>query len=212
MKTWIISLMMYPCLLLAQTKQDDYNIYSKYLKVYQNEKKAKLNFVVKESTDYGIKYNPTEIKDIADDLRGYLNGDKVSASNVLLLYREFAKTIKTNTLWIPLILQLHQQMQNEYILKNVFSNNLRVTVIGNHEYENYFKSYKHLTEGWELFHHKFSNKAILIQLSQIASDGKRAVFYFSSQCGGLCGTGRLILFYKQNDEWEYFDTLSIWQS
>jgi hypothetical protein len=212
MKALIITLTLFPFFALAQTKQDNYDIYSKYLKIYQNEKKTEFNFVIRESTDYVTKYKSKDIEEIGDELRGYLIGDKVSMSSVQFLYRQFIPTLKADTLWMPLIFQLDQEMKKEYVLKNMFSNDLRATVITNKEYDKYFRNSRNLTKEWKTFHRKFPNRAVIAQFSQIAYDNKRAVFYFSSQCGGLCGVGQLVLFYKDNAEWKYLCTLLIWQS
>lgn len=69
-----------------------------------------------------------------------------------------------------------------------------------------------IDEGWATFHEDYPGYSLLVNLSEIVSDGKRAIFYMSHRCGGLCGAGYMVLFYKDTSGWRFTCTLPIWMS
>jgi hypothetical protein len=212
MRSVILILAFFPCLVFAQATKEDYAMYSQYLDLNQKDKSAQFNFIVRQSTDYIIKYDKTSINEMVNEFRGFTKEDKESIADLEALYRLFIPVLKTDTLWIPLIAELNQKMQYKFVVKNEFSPGLQTTVIRDHAYKKYFGKHKNIKKGWERFHGHYGKISLLIDLSAIANDGKHAVFYFARRCGGLCGAGQLVLFYKENSEWKYLMTLNIWQS
>lgn len=205
-------LLLLPGIALAQATKEDYAIYSQYLKHYRAESAYKVNFIVRESTDYIRKYDSTGIKDIVTQLRNFLNGDPVSVSNVRFMYKAFADTLKKDTIWMPLITTLNQKMKSEFILKNKFSKSLHAGFISNNNYSTYFGNSKELEKGWAKFHQHYTKSAVLVEFSAIAGDNKRAVFYFIEQSGSIGAKGYIVFCYKENNKWKFIPTLPLWQS
>jgi len=216
MKCLLITLFLLPCFVFSQNANDTCVIYSQYLKLYQNKKGVKLRLVVKESLDYSSKYDEAGLSSVVQDMRDYSHGKQPTLSSFGILPYGYAETLKKDTLWVPLIAELDKKLSDNSNIKNEFAPELETVVIGKNEYNKYHsnkinKSYKSIQRGWDKFHHKYG-KAALIGLSEVVSDGKRSVFYFTSNYGGLGGEGGLVLFYKENSEWQFLMYLRIWQA
>ncbi|MFI5136347.1 MAG: hypothetical protein ACHQIM_00880 [Sphingobacteriales bacterium] len=210
----ILLLLLFPCLAFSQATKGDYDIYSKYLKVFQaNKKVEKICFVVNETTAYSQKYFLPDVDQVVTDLTGYLKGDQTLLSEVSFTFRDVIHTLTKDTLWIPVIAELSQKIKQNFKIENNFSSDLQTIVIGNNTAKKYFrhsKTVKQIDRNWVRFHRKYPMPSALIELSEIASDGQRAVFYFSTRCGGLCGDSDLIFFSKENGEWKFLAKAPLW--
>jgi len=216
MKYLLTILFLLPCFVFSQKADESYAIYSQYLKRYQTKKGVKVRLVIKESLDYSSKYDEASLLSVVKDIKDYSDGKQSALLSFGLLPDGYAETLKKDTLWIPLIAELDKKLSDNSNIKNEFAPELETVVIGKREYNKYHnteinKSYKSIQQGWDTFHHKYG-KAALIGLSEIVSDGKRAVFYFTSNYGGLGGEGGLVLFYKENSKWRFLMYLRIWQA
>ena len=195
----------------AQNGTAVYGIYTQYLKQFKLDRKSEANFVITKSTYYGRKYDPY-VKEVAGDLRACLNGDKSAVSTAVFSYGSFINILKTDTSWIALIDELAKKMKQKFVIKNKFPVDLGVTVINGHTYKRYFGDNKNILKNWINFHDKYPKPAYLIDFSDIVSDSKHAVFYFAYRCGGLCGSGCLVLLYKEGADWKFLRTLHIWDA
>jgi len=211
-KILIVAAVCFPSLVFAQASKEDYAIYSQCLKNYQKEKDKKMYFVVKESADYIRKYDTVEIRNIIAELRGYLSGDLASATDVKFMYRSFADTLKKDTLWMPLLEQLDKKSKSEFVLENKFSKKLQTVMIRSEDADAFFIKVKDFRKSWAAFQYHYSKRAVMVEFSEIATDGKRAVFYFVSKCGGLCGNGFIVFCYKENNHWKFIPTFPRWVS
>lgn len=143
-----------------------------------------------------------------NEFRDYLKGDKLAESS-FFKFESFKDTLKKDTLWLPLIARLNQRLHKEHIIKNIFSKDMHVSMFTYNQYAEYFEE-KSINDSWIEFHEDFPGHSILTDLSEIVSDDKRAVFYFSWRCGGSCGDGSLILFYKAKSGWKYVCSIPMW--
>lgn len=68
--------------------------------------------------------------------------------------------------------------------------------------------------GWEGFYKKHPKAAGVWQLSRPGYNpsGNEAELYLGHHCGGLCGTGHLILLTKENGRWKVKNRLMLWIS
>jgi len=110
-------------------------------------------------------------------------------------------------------------MKRSFKIENNFSPVLQTTIIDTDQYNKYFKKFKtskQIERNWQRFHKNYNissmynRSSILIEFSDIASDGKEAAFYFSWRCGGLCGEGDLVFFSKENGEWKFLHLTPLW--
>ncbi|HEY2582722.1 MAG TPA: hypothetical protein VGI43_12990 [Mucilaginibacter sp.] len=207
MKSMFLSFLLLPCILKAQDDKESYAIYSQYLRQFRNEK-SRADFVIRTSTDNIRKYHSDDVSEMVTGLRGYVKGD----FSFEFFFRPKVNDLRKDTLWIPLIDELSKKIKNEFIIKNEFAPDLQCILISDGIYRKYFGNNKYIDKNWNRFHVQYPIPAFLIDLSEIVGDGKRAVFYFGSHCGGLCGSGSLILFYKDGSEWRFLTTISLWNS
>lgn len=207
MKLMVILFIFSPCLVFGQKIKDDYSIYSKYLEVFKHEHGNDINFVIRVSLDRR-KEIESSTWDILDDSRSYLKG-----SQTLGFFRRefFRDTLKKDTMWLPLIAALDQEQKQVQFINGKLLKDLPISMLSDYQYDEYFGNNR-VEEGWASFHEDYPGKSFLITLSRVVRDEKRAAFYFSSQCGGLCGHGCLVLFYKDLQGWRYVGTLSMWNA
>jgi hypothetical protein len=206
-------LLLLPGVALAQVTTEDYAIYSQYLKIVQDSYKTeKVCFVVNETTAYSLKYFPPEINDWVEELRGYLK-NKASMFYAEFTFKDFTKTIISDTLWVSMLADLDKKMRQPFKIENHFSPDLEIVVIDTNIYNKYFSHFKtvrRIDRNWTRFHKKYGTPAVLIEISPIATDGQRAVFYFSTRCNGLCGEGDILFFGKENNEWKFLKSAPLW--
>jgi hypothetical protein len=209
MRSIILILVLFPCLVSAQTTKDDYVIYSQYLKEFQIERKSKIDFVVRRSAEYD---DNDGLVVYVDELRQFLK-NKTSMPSVEFRFRKFTGTLIKDTLWVSLLAELDKKMKKSFEIEDSFSPDLKTDIINDKTYKKYFrnfKNFKHIERNWIRFHQQYPIPSIVIEFSAVASDGQRAVFYFSNRCNPLCGEGDLVFFYKENNEWKYLSHSALW--
>jgi len=207
----IVILILFPCLAFAQATTEDYGIYSQYLKELQIER-GQINFVIRKSTNYGGNYDDFAAN-IAGDIRKFLKGDEESRAYFEHVFQKFTPTLIKDTLWVSLLAELNQKIKQKFEMENNFSPDLNTVVINTHIYKRYFrhfKGFKRIEKCWIHFHKKYPKPAAMVEFSEIASDGQRAVFYFTMRCNPLCGEGDLVFFHKENNEWKYLYSAPLW--
>jgi len=211
-------LILLPGIALAQATKEDYAIYSQFLKIVQDSyKTGKVSFVVNETTAYRQKSKDIGINDDINekvrDIRNYLAGNKNSAGYLTFSFRDFAKTLVTDTAWILLLDEVNRKMKQRFKIANNFAPDLQTNVVDEPICDKFFKHVKtvrQIDRNWARFHKKYGAVSALIELSPITSDGQRAVFYFSTRCGGICGEGDLVFFSKENSEWKFLYKAPLW--
>jgi hypothetical protein len=207
----VIALLM-PFSGFCQSKTDDYTIYSNYFRDFNKNRHGKHTFVVNISTDYAKNDDVLGISSVLDDFRAYVKNKTVGGA----FFRNFflTDTLKKGTLWLPLISKLTQNMHKPHVIQSKFSKDLQVYMLLYTEHDKYFgeSSDKSNDYGWATFHENYPDHAALVDLSEVVSDGKRAVFYFGWHCGGLCGDGSLVMFYHDGSGWHLVASIIMWYS
>jgi len=68
--------------------------------------------------------------------------------------------------------------------------------------------------GWSAFYKKHPKASGYLSFSSVgySSSGTEALVYLGHYCGGLCGTGHLILLAKENGQWVVKNRLMMWIS
>jgi hypothetical protein len=212
-KLILIFSVLFPALAFAQTEKESYEIYSKYLQHVKWQCHGKADFVIRKSTDYGRKED-AYIPGVIDDLRGWYNHDPSSYFHAYM-YDSLMHQLKGDTTWVGLLEQLNQRIKKKFIVKNQFAPNLNVTVIRDGAYHNIFGTYHKVfpkrrspKKMWAKFHKKYPIPAYLVDLSDVESDGNRAVFYFVRRWDGI-GNTDIIFFKKIGGEWQYVATVNV---
>jgi hypothetical protein len=212
MRSIMLLLVLFPCFAFAQATKEDYGIYSQYLKEFRIESKTQINFVVRKSSADSTKYDYFAA-DIPGDIRKFLNGETASLPDFEHLFRDFTTTLIKDTSWVSLLAELNQKIKQKIEIENDFSPDLKTVIINDSIYEKYFKnvrSYKRIVKNWAHFHKQYPDPSALIAFSEIASDGERAIFYFTARRNVLIGEGDLVFFHKENNEWKYLYSAALW--
>lgn len=194
----------------GQKKSFDYGIYSEYFRVFQSEHGGKCNFIVRVQPKYGPTGDEPDIWSVLDELRDYSKNGRVTGS-FFLYCQKLADTLKRDTLWLPLIDKLNKSIKRPHTIRNNFEKDIQVSMFTYSQYAECFEN-RSIEDGWGNFHEDYPGNSILTNISEIVNDDKRAVFYFSRRCGGLCGDGSLVLFYKDFTGWRYLCSIILWQS
>jgi len=211
MKPFLIAIIiLIPCLCFGQKNTSDYDIYSEYFRVFQKQHGGEYNFVIKVKPGYNPTEEDTGISSFLYDVRGDIKEGKIPGSFVLNC-PQLIDTLKKDTSWLLLIDQLNKGLKKQHTIRNAFSKDIRVSMFTYGQYAEYFEN-KEINEGWANFHDDYPGHSVLTTVSDIASDGRRAVFYFSWRCGGLCGDGSLVMFYKDASGWKYLCSITLWQT
>jgi len=203
-------ILLLPYCAFGQAKTDEYAVYSSYFRVF-NERGGKHTFAVKVSADYNNYEDVSYISEILNDFRDYVRTRKVGSVASPEEY-SFISTLKTDTLWLPLISELVRGIHRPHPIKNLFSKDLQVFVLPYNEYSRYYGATNSvdIAQEWAAFHENYPDRAVLVDLSEVVSDGRRAVFYFGWRCGGLCGDGSLVMLSNDGSGWRVVTSITMW--
>ena len=71
-----------------------------------------------------------------------------------------------------------------------------------------------LTRAWEQFRMKFQKATHLLSFSNVGFNHPRdqAAFVLSTACGGLCGSGQLVLMKRGKTGWKTQESTNLWRS
>ena len=58
-------------------------------------------------------------------------------------------------------------------------------------------------DGWSEYYKRFPGSQGILTFSRVgfSADGTQALFFFTNQCGVLCGTGQYVVMEKRNGSW-----------
>lgn len=211
-KLLVFILLLSPAFVLSQSLDEKYAIYSSYLrsvdKKYEENRKVNCTFVVRISSKDELIDNRESIAEIAKTWRGYLNGDKGSASDLLFEFRS-SMGIINDTLFLPLIEKLRDGLSKSQPLKSRFASDLHVFMLTYSEYSRYIDGHNF---DWEVFHQTYSRYSELVDFSNVFSDGKRALFYCSRRYNPLGGVGELVFYYRDQNGWHLSGIVNLWNA
>jgi hypothetical protein len=124
------------------------------------------------------------------------------------MYDSLMYQLKDDATWVGLLEQLNQKIKKKFVVKNHFTPNLNVTVIRDDTYHKIFPKHRSMKKMWAKFYKKYPVPAYLVDLSDVVSDGKRAVFYFARRWDGI-GNTDIIFFKNIGVEWQYLATVYV---
>jgi hypothetical protein len=80
------------------------------------------------------------------------------------------------------------------------------------KYDGFFK--KKGVAGWKDFYKRYPKSSGYWSISPVgySTNGTEALVYVGHHCGGLCGTGHLVLLAKENDRWVVKNRVMLWIS
>ena len=87
-------------------------------------------------------------------------------------------------------------------------------LLSGEELHRIFKSKKGFEDGWKEFYKRYPKSSGYWSFSLVGYDikGIEALVYVGHHCGGLCGTGHLVLLAKENGHWIVKNRVTLWIS
>jgi hypothetical protein len=69
-------------------------------------------------------------------------------------------------------------------------------------------------EAWEIYHLRFPDSPMILSFSRVGFDKSagQALFYYSTLCGPLCGTGNIVLMRLEAGQWTTAAHVRLWIS
>lgn len=197
----------------SQTEEDCNEIYSKIIISNLNNFQIKIDTVIiietmidKQNIDFSF------INEIIT------NDKKQNLINDLYLYTDRDSTF---------IKKYLKEKDIENVIKNLISNfenhpkiqieKLTIPRLYKHgityqKYTSFFgRKFKKIDLGWKNIKKKYKTN-VVFELSRIEFNENFASVYFANHCGGLCGSGSLIIMEKIKNEWEILTKINLWRS
>ena len=214
LKKLILLILLLPILSFSQTDKDNYEIYSKVIS-------SQLKFGIETKTDSIIlieKYVPKfppEFDVVAD-----FTADSVSnwAFNFLYTqtYRndEFVKRIKNDKELRNAIRNFTTDFKNHPKLnaEMLATDKLNIQTISSERYYSFFgKKFKRIDKAWKRISKKYGTSHI-IEFSKVNYYKNFATVFYEHHCGGLCGSGNMVVFEKQNGKWKILSEINFWMA
>ena len=198
----------------SQTDNDTYEIYSKVIS-------ERLEFGAESKTDSIIlieKYIPKfppEFDVVAD-----FTADSIPnwALNYLSIqtYKndEFVQRIIIDSVLKKAIKEFTTDFENHPKLNAelLATDKLNIQTITSEKYYSYFgKKFKRINKAWKRIEKKYGTRQV-VEFSKIKYYKSFATVYYEHHCGGLYGSGNMVVFEKKNGKWKILSEINFWMS
>lgn len=213
-KKLLIIILFLSNLSFSQTDKDNYEIYSKVIS-------EQLKFGVKNKTDSIIlieKYIPKFPPEF--DVVANFTSDSIpnwalnylstqTYQNGAFIQRIISdKELKTAIREFTTDFQNHPKLNAE-LLK---TDKLNIQNITSDKYYSYFgKKFRQIDKAWKRINKKYGTRHV-IEFSKIKYYKNFATVFYEHHCGGLCGSGNMVVFEKKNGKWEILSEINFWMS
>lgn len=106
----------------------------------------------------------------------------------------------------------NSRQKSSCLLKSQLDSAISYRLLSSEEHEKFFK--KKGPGGWATFYKKYPKSSGFWSFSPVGYDAlsAEALVYVGHHCGGLCGTGHLVLLAKENGSWVVKNRLMLWIS
>ena len=207
-------LLLFPYFLFAQSAYDDYEIYAKVIS-------ERMGFGLESKTDSVLlveKFKPLVAPEF--DIVTDITADSIpnSALNYLSIQTygndEFVNRIRADRELKMAIKGFAFDFENHPQLnsKLLATDNLAIQTITPKKYHSYFgKSSRRFDSAWKRIKKIYGTRH-LIQFSKIKYHKNFAIVYYEHLCGGLCGSGNMVIFEKQHGAWSILSEINFWMS
>jgi hypothetical protein len=214
LKKLLIAIVFLSNLSFSQTDKDDYEIYSKIIS-------ERLEFGIKNKTDSIIlieKYIPIfppEFDVVAD-----FTADSIPNWAYNFLYtqtdrnEDFLKRIKNDKELKKAIKDFTTDFNNHPKLNSELlkADRINIQTITSEKYYSYFgKKFKRIDKAWSRIMKKYGTRHV-IEFSKIKYFKDFATVFYEHHCGGLCGSGNMVVFEKINEKWVILAEINFWMS
>ena len=85
------------------------------------------------------------------------------------------------------------------------------TISSDKFYSYYGKNFRRYDKGWEKIERKYGTR-LVIEYSKSNFLNNFAAIYYAVRCGGLCGSGNIVVFEKVNKKWKFVTEINLWMN
>lgn len=213
LKRLLLTILFLTNLSFSQTEKDNYEIYSKVIS-------ERLKFGVENKTDSIIlieKYIPRfppEFDFVADFTTDSIPDWACSVLYAQTYNKDFVQRIKIDKELKNAIKDFTTDFNNHPKLNSELlkTDRLNIQNISSERYYSYFdKKFKRIDKAWRRIMKKYGTRHV-IAFSKIKYYKNFANLYYEHHCGGLCGSGNMVVFEKINGKWVILSEINFWMS
>jgi len=193
------------------TEKEKYTLFSTYLSSYPESADAKVKkLLIKETIPSGSTRDMAG--QVSETCRAAVKGDIAMKHTAEFQYPHLIEVLQQDTLWFALLDELHLKMQKDFRIHHQFTTPIDITVIAQKKIENIFRRAGPKKDGWKKLFRFYPRAYALVELSDVAGDGERALFYTASRRGGLYQKLISLHYEIHNGVWQLFSTAQLWIS
>lgn len=202
-----------PLISYSQIEKDDISVYSTVLSsshyLKHPEKIDTIILLDKTTTDFA-NWEQNELWGIAEDpsneiVYGFLN--IATSRNIKFIERYYDELILRNS-----ILAYAENIKLENTINTSLIEEFNVGSMTTKKYNSYFgKNNKRTTNGLKRLERRYG-KYLVIEFSNVFYNENIAVVFFAVHCGGLCGSGDVVVLELHDGKWNVLTWLNCWKS
>ncbi|WP_058106101.1 hypothetical protein [Maribacter dokdonensis] len=196
----------------SQTEKDDYELYSlilnKRLEFGNKTEKDKIVLIEQFMDEFDGDYEVLDHK-----------SDTITKLDLNMLYSmtykdtTFIKRVSKERDLRNVIIQLtsdkseHPKIESELLQKQ----SIEIETITDKKFSSFFGNNRRIEKGWKRIQKKYGTDKI-VEFSQVNYNGQFAATYYGIHCGGLCGSGNIVVFEKINGKWKILTEINLWMA
>lgn len=196
----------------SQTEKDDYELYSliltQRLELGNKTGKEKIVLIEQFMDEFDGDYEVLDHK-----------SDTITKLDLNILYSTtykdttFIKRISKERHLRNVIIQLtsdkseHPKIEAELLQKQL----IEIETITDKKFSSFFGSNRQIEKGWKRIKKKYGTNKV-VEFSQINYNRQFAATYYGIHCGGLCGSGNIVVFEKVNGNWKILTEINLWMA
>lgn len=120
---------------------------------------------------------------------------------------ESAKKYMTDRNYKDAILGLLKTSTQKINVKSFKHAIFNLKSISKRKFYSFFK--QDIDKGWNKINEKYQSNWV-IEFSEVSFSGNYAAVYYGYYCGGLCGSGQLLVLEKKSTDWEMISNINLW--
>ena len=105
----------------------------------------------------------------------------------------------------------HLSLQTYGNAELLVNDNLSVQTITSNKYYSFFGRKFKRKNAWKRIKKKYGTRHV-VEFSKIKYHEDFATIYYEHHCGGLCGSGNMVVFEKKNGVWTILSEINFWMS
>lgn len=182
--------------------EKEYSVYEMIL----NDKE--LNWTNKNTI---LVFNRTNLDDMAQEILEILRVKKTVLPDYLesLFDEESIKRYRSDSSYREVLHGLLDKSNNKIEIKYISNSFFKLESIKKERFNSFFL--RKIDKGWNRISERYqSNWAV--EFSRVSFHGNYMTVYFKYYCGGLCGSGNLLVFEKECQKWKLITRINIWVS